>query len=109
MLERLRSELDWRRREMKAAREASSSLRAKVLAGPLAARVQRWGGGAPQGTLAVAPMPQDRAEEALASTLPNIHGADGADDEQPGPLPAEATPRDESADAAEENAEEAKA
>lgn len=121
VLERLRSELDWRRREMKAAREASSSLRAKVLAGPLAARVQRWGAGAPQGTLAVAPMPQDRAEEALASTLPNIHGADGADDEQPGPLPAEGAPRDESAgaaegdaessgdDAAEETAEEAKA
>ena len=59
MLEHLRSELDWRRKEMAEARSASSSLRAKMLAGPLASRVRSWGEGAPWSSV-----PMDRTPEA---------------------------------------------
>ena len=59
MLEHLRSELEWRRKEMADARTASSSLRAKMLAGPLASRVRSWGDNAPWSSV-----PMDRTPEA---------------------------------------------
>lgn len=75
VLERLRSELDWRRKEMESARKSGSSLRAKVLAGPLASRVRAWGE-----TQTWAAVPIDRLEEATADF-----------DEPEAPLPSDAT------------------
>ncbi|MEM9381573.1 MAG: glycosyltransferase [Planctomycetota bacterium] len=46
-LERLTTELEWRRDEMAAARQASESLRARLAGGALTARVQSWVTGPP--------------------------------------------------------------
>lgn len=58
VLEHVSSELAWRRKEMAEARTASSGLRAKMLAGPLASRVRSWGDDAPWSTV-----PMDRTPE----------------------------------------------
>lgn len=47
VLERLTTELEWRRDEMAAARQASESLRARLAGGPLTSRVQSWAAGPP--------------------------------------------------------------
>lgn len=90
VLERLRSELDWRRSEMASAREASESVRVKLLAGPLAALVRGWGSAE---SSRWAPVPVDQTESlgaaaAKAASAPDIGGAKpfaAADREADGP------------------------
>ncbi len=86
VLERLRSELDWRRTEMASAREASESVRVKLLAGPLAARVRGWGTVDPSRW---APVPVDRTEApASADSTPKGQEAGESDVREPeSPLP----------------------
>lgn len=86
VLERLRSELDWRRSEMASAREASASVRLKLLAGPLAARVRGWGSAE---SSRWAPVPVDRTES-LAAPASSGTGSSETGSSETEPLEADA-------------------